>query len=186
MRKLILRMATTLDGVVAPENNEVFDHSDGSVWNDIFALLETVDTVLIGAGMHREYLNHWKAALESPDAPANERKYAAIAARTPHLVLSRTPRKLDWPNATVLVGGVAGIAELKKQAGRDIIMWGGATAGAAALEAGVVDELQLVVHPAIAGPGKKLFGGAAKTRRMRHLDSKTTQAGIVTLRYAFA
>ena len=73
-----------------------------------------------------------------------------MAARTPHFVLSRTLRKVEWPNAKVLTGGVDGIADLKKQAGRDVVLWGGRTAAAAAIEAGVVDEYHFVTHPVIA------------------------------------
>ena len=163
MRKLILRMAITLDGVVAAENDkDVFDYNDEGVWSDIFEMLETVDAILLGAGMHQEYLSHWQAALTSPTASQSERKYATMAARTPHFVLSRTLRTVEWPNATVLTGGVDGIADLKKQAGGDIILWGGPTAAAAAIEAGVVDEYHLVTHPVIAGGGKKLFDTVAR------------------------
>jgi dihydrofolate reductase len=187
MRKLILQMATTLDGVVAPEKGkDVFSFSDDEVWNYTFGMLDTVDAVLLGAGMHQEYLNHWHAALTSSTASQNERKYATMAARTPHFVLSRTLRKVEWPNATVLTGGVDGIAELKKQAGRDIILWGGPTAAAAAIEAGVVDEYHLVTHPVIAGGGKKLFGNVVEMRRVRHQDTKTFPSGIVALKYARA
>ncbi len=187
MRKLILRMAITLDGVVAPEDaNDVFNFNDEAVWTSIFGMLGTVDTMLLGAGMHREYLDHWHRALSSPTASENERRFAGVAARTPHFVLSRTLRKVEWPNATVLGGGVEGIADLKKQAGRDIILWGGPTAAAAAIEAGVVDEYQLVTHPVIAGRGKKLFANVAGMRRVRHQDTDTFPSGIVALKYARA
>lgn len=187
MRKLILHMAITLDGVVAPENGkDVFDFSDEGVWSYTFGMLETADTMLLGAGMHQEYFNHWQAALTSPTASQSEQKYATIAARTPHFVLSRTLRNVEWPNATVLTGGVDGVADLKKQAGRDIIFWGGPTAAAAAIEAGVVDEYQLVTHPVIAGGGKKLFGNIVEMRRLRHQDTKTLASGIVALKYARA
>jgi dihydrofolate reductase len=185
VRKLILRMAITLDGVAAPEQGkDVFDLNDEGVWNYTFGMLETVDTMLLGAGMHQEYLSHWQAALTSPTASQNERRYATLAARTPHFVLSRTLRKVEWPNATVLTGGIDGIADLKKQAGGDIILWGGPTAGAAAIEAGVVDEYHLVTHPVIAGGGKKLFGNVVKMRRVRHQDVKRFPSGIVALKYA--
>jgi dihydrofolate reductase len=186
MRKLILRMATTVDGVVAPENMAAFDFSDEGVWNYTFAQLETVDTMLLGAGMHQEYLSHWQAALTSPTAPLNERKFATLAARTPHFVLSRTLRKVEWPNATVLAGGVDGIADLKKQAGRDIILWGGVTAAAAAIEAGVVDEYCFITNPVIAGRGKKLFTNVVGMRRLRHQETKTFPSGIVAQKYACA
>lgn len=126
MRKLVLSMAISLDGVVAPENGkDVFDVSDEGVWSYTFGMLEAVDTVLLGAGMRQEYLSHWQADLTSPTASQSERRYATMAARTPHFVLSRTLRNVEWPNATVLTGGVDGIADPKKQAGGDIILWGG-------------------------------------------------------------
>jgi dihydrofolate reductase len=187
VRKLILQMAITLDGVVVPEDGkEVFDHNDEGVWSDIFGILDTVDAVLLGAGMHQEYLSHWHGVLTSPTASDSERRYATIAARTPHFVLSRTPRKVEWPNATILSGGVDGIADLKKQAGGDIILWGGPTAAAAAIEAGVVDEYRLVTHPVIAGGGKKLFSNVAQMRRLRHQHTKPFPSGIVSLKYARA
>jgi dihydrofolate reductase len=187
MRKLILQMAITLDGVGAPENGtNVFDHSDEGVWSYTFGMLGEVDTVLLGAGMYQEYLSYWNAALRSPTASQNERTYATLAARTPHFILSRTVRQAEWPNTTVLTAGVDGIADLKKQAGGSIILWGGPTAAAAAIEAGVVDEYHLVTHPVIAGRGKKLFGNVVAMRRVRHQDTKTFPSGIVAHNYARA
>jgi len=185
VRKLILQMAITLDGVVAPEDGkDVFDHGDEGVWADTFRMLETVDTVLLGAGMHQEYLTYWQAVLTNPAAGKSEKRYATMAARTPHFVLSRTPRKVEWPGVTVLSAGVDGIADLKKQTGRDIILWGGPTAAAAAIEAGVVDEYHLVTHPVIAGSGKKLFSTVGDMHRLRHQDTQTFPSGIVILKYA--
>jgi dihydrofolate reductase len=188
MRKLILRMILTIDGAAAGQNGalDMVDFGDESSWSDIFATLETVDAMLIGAGTHREYLGYWQTALTSPTATPNERKFAAIATRTPHFVLSRTPRSLEWPNATVLAGGIEAVAELKRQAGRDIILWGGPTVAGAVIEAGLIDEYHLETHPVIAGRGKKLFANVASVRRLRHLDTKTFASGIVVLKYARA
>ena len=186
MRKLILRMTTSLDGVVAPDAKDIFNFNDDDVWTEHFAAIETVDTMLLGAGMHAEYLSHWHAALSDPKAGASERRYAAIAVKTPHIVLSRTLRTVEWPNVTIMQNGVDGIADLKKQAGRDILLWGGPTAAAAAINAGVVDEYHLVTHPVVAGPGKKLFTNIATPHRLRHHDTKTFPSGIILLKYARA
>jgi dihydrofolate reductase len=86
----------------------------------------------------------------------------------------------------VLEGGVAGIAGLKNQAGRDIMMWGGATVAGAAIEAGVVDEYQLSTHPVIAGRGKKLWTNVSSLRRIRAVDTKVLPSGIVIEKYARA
>lgn len=188
MRKVILRITSTVDGVVAPETEaaKVFDFGDEDVWSDHFRSIEKVDAMLLGAGMHEGYLQHWHDTLGNAKAGAHERRYAEIVARVPHFVLSRTLREVAWPNATVLRGGVAGIAELKQQAGGDILMWGGPTAAAAAIEAGVIDEYQLVTHPVIAGRGKGLFDGVTRTRRLTQKDARTLPSGIVILKYAAA
>lgn len=190
MRKLILRMATTLDGVVAGDNNEMdmFDfHGSEDVWGDLFATLEGVDTMLLGRGMHEGYITHWQAALDSASASENERKYARIAARTRHLILSRTPIEASaWPNAEVLRGGVAEIASVKRERGADLLLYGGPTAAAAAIKAGLVDEYHFAVHPIVAGRGKKLFASVVERQRLRHRDTKTYASGVNLLRYARA
>jgi len=188
MRKLILRMELTLDGVAAGENGPVegVDYGDEGSWSDIFATLETVDAMLIGAGTHREYLGYWHSALTSRTTEPDERKFAEIAARTPHFVVSRSLRTVEWLNATVLAGGVDGIANLKRQQGRDIIMWGGPTVAAAAIEAELVDEYHLVTHPAITGRGKKLFAHVAAAHRVRHLSTTTFPSGVVVVKHGRA
>lgn len=184
MRKLILRMLLTLDGVAASEKGQIdgVDYGDKDAWRDIFATLEDVDAMLIGGTAHREYLDYWKSVLTDTNATPNERRFAEIAARTPHYVLSRTPRTLEWPNATVLPGGVDGIADLKRQDGGDILLWGGPTVAAAAIEADVVDEYHLEIHPAIAGGGKKLFDKVATPHRVRHLRTETFPSGVMVVK----
>jgi dihydrofolate reductase len=188
MRKLILRMELTLDGVAAGANGPIegVDYGDEGSWRDTFATLETVDAMLIGAGTHREYLSYWQSALTSATASHSERRFAEIAARTPHFVLSRTLRAVEWPNASVLAGGVEAIAGLKRQGGRDILMWGGPTVAAAAIEADLVDELHLVTHPVIAGRGKKLFANVAAPHRVRHLSTESFPSGVVLVKHARA
>ncbi len=187
MRKLILRMEITVDGVAAGENNgpiEGVDHGDEGSWKDIFATLQTVDALLIGGGAHREYLDYWKDALMNPATKPNERRFAEIAARTPHFVVSRTLRAVEWPNASVLAGGVEGIAGLKREGGRDILMWGGPTVAAATIEADLVDEYHFVTHPVIAGRGKKLFAKVGATHRVRHMSTETLPSGAVLVKHA--
>lgn len=186
MRRLILRMELTLDGVAAGENGPIegVDYGDEGSWRDIFATLETIDTLLLGAGMHREYLDYWKSALTDPTTKPNERKFAEIAAGMPHVILSRTLKAVERRNATVLAGGVEAIADLKRQSGRDLLLWGGPTAAAAAIEAELVDEYHLVTHPVIAGRGKKLFNDVSGALRLRHLSTETFTSGVVLVKYA--
>ena len=188
MRKLILRMLLTLDEVGAGENGQIenVDYGDEGSWSDIFETLKTVDAMLIGGTAHREYLDYWKSVLTDPKAKPNERKFAELDARTPHYVLSRSLRSVDYPNASVLPGGVDGIPDLKRQKGGDILLWGGPTVAAAAIEAGYVDEYHFDVHPVIAWRGKKLFAKVTGERRLRHLETKVHPSGVLTIKHAKA
>ena len=188
MRKLILRMLLTLDEVAAGENGQIenVNYGDKDSWTDIFKTLETVDAMLIGGKSGEEYLGYWKSVLANPKAEENERKFAGIAARTQHYVVSRTLESIDYPNASILAGGVDGIAELKRQKGGDILMWGGPTVAAAAIEAGQVDEFHFDIHPVIAGRGKKLFANVAGARRVRHLRTEAYASGILSVKYTQA
>jgi dihydrofolate reductase len=188
MRKLILRMLLTLDQVAAGENGQIenVDYGDADVWTDIFDTLKTVDAMLIGGSSYEEYLDYWTSVLSKPDADQNERKFAEIDARTPHYVVSRTVKSVDYPNASVLGRGIDGIAGLKQQKGGDILMWGGPTVAAAAIQAELVDEFHFDIHPVIAGRGKKLFANVNDAQCLRHLSTVTHPSGIVTVKHARA
>lgn len=191
MRKLIFRMELTLDDVAAGRDGPVkgVDHGDEHSWRDIFTTLENVDTMLIGAGMHQEYLGYWQATNANPAAPANERRFAALAAQTPHLVISRTQQDLAglaWGKPAVLAGGIAGIVALKQLGGKDIILWGGPTVAAAAINAGLIDEYHFITHPVIAGGGKRLFAKVTTAGRVRHLSTSAFPSGVVLRKYARA
>lgn len=188
MRKLILRILVTLDGVAAGETGQIdgVDYGDEGSWRDIFATLERVDTLLVGSAGYKEYFEYWKSVLSNPAAKPNERKFAEYDARTPHFVLSRTLKSVEYPNAKVLPGGLDGLNELKRQSGRDILLWGGPTVAGAAIESDLVDELHLETHPVIAGQGKKLFANVPGMHRLRHQNTETYPSGVVILKYARA
>ena len=88
MRKLILRMEISFDGVAAGEKGPIdgVDYSDDDSWRDIFATVQNVDAMLIGAHTAAEYLNYWHTTLTNSAASENEHKFAAIAERTPHYI----------------------------------------------------------------------------------------------------
>ena len=68
-------------------------------------------------------------------------------------------------------------------AGKDIYLIGGARTTASFIDAGLVDELRLIVYPLIAGEGKALF---ATTERRRGLELRKVQQlpdGRVSLIY---
>jgi dihydrofolate reductase len=47
----------------------------------------------------------------------------------------------------------------------------------------LIDQLTLMIHPVVAGTGKRLFGDADTLKRMKLVDSKTTKSGVAVLTY---
>ena len=100
----------------------------------------------------------------------------------PKYVASRTLRgDLDW-NARVIEGdAVTGLRRLKEDLDGDLFMSGCGELACDLLQGGVLDEVNLWVHPAIGGPGTRPFEGA--TPRLELLDVTAYTSGVVRQRY---
>jgi dihydrofolate reductase len=51
------------------------------------------------------------------------------------------------------------------------------------LQDDLLDELKLMVHPVVAGSGKRLFKDGRALKRMELVGSKTTSTGVSILTY---
>ncbi len=80
----------------------------------------------------------------------------------------------------------ADVAALKRETGKDIYCVGGGRTTASLIEAGLVDELRLLIYPAIAGDGRSLFAGAGVPRAVALRDVRQLADGRVALTCAFA
>jgi dihydrofolate reductase len=188
MRNLIAAMKVSVDAKTeGPEG-----YADWvEAWSDDYGLTSQVDACVLGGNMYPGYEQYWTTIQNEPDkvhplsgkVPTTaEIEWARLAAQTPHYVLSSTLTSARWPN-TSFIRGVDEIAGLKQQPGKDIYLMGGARIVASLIDAGLVDELRLIVYPLIAGQGKALF---AATERRRGLELRKVQqlsAGLVSLVY---
>lgn len=188
MRKLIAAFKTSLDGQVeGPEG-----YADWvPAWSEDYGLTPQVDAVVIGAGMYPGYEQYWTALKDKPEGPhpltghtptPGEIEWSRFAERTPHYVLSSTVTSAAWPQ-TRFLRKVEEIAELKQQPGKDIYLMGGARITASLIDAGLVDELRLIVYPLIAGEAKPLFGTTERRHTLQLRDVQPLPDGLVSLTY---
>ena len=84
-----------------------------------------------------------------------------VRVEDPHYVVSSTLKSVTWPNTRILAD-LDAVAAMKREQGKDIYLMGGAAIVGAALDAGLVDELRLIVYPLIVGEGKALFSSSAR------------------------
>lgn len=191
MRQIIAALQISLDGYIEGPQGEL-DWVDS--WEDRFGLVDRVDTFLLGAGMYPGYEAYWSAIQADPTAvlpfagrPAlpYEIEYAQVAARTPHVVLSRTLSTVAWPQ-TRIVRELDELRRLKALPGRDMHAVGGAAFVTSLLNAGLIDELCLVVQPVLLGAGKPLFAGLSARQRLRLREAVALEDGLARLTYALS
>ena len=182
MRKIINSTYISLDGVVEnPHLWPALPETRGDTGNQIqLDLRQSCDAVLMGRRTYDVFAPVWQSRSGDPysDRINSMRKY----------VVSSSLTDPDWANTTVIGGDVAGqIRRLKEQPGRDIVQYGIGDVTFAMLEAGLLDELRLWVHPQIVGSGgiaDLMFRETTPTVG-RLLGATTLDNGIVILSYAF-
>jgi len=188
MRKLIAGMKLSLDGM-AYGAEDMADWVDA--WSEDYGLTPEIDACLLGAGMYPGYEHYWTAIRADPATPqwiretpptAAEVAWAELVPHMPHYVLSHGLNDTGWSNVTFL-RSLADVAALKQQAGKGIYLVGGPRLTAELIEAGLVDEIRLILYPLIAGAGRPLFAESSR-RALRLLDSKALGDGRVMLTYA--
>jgi dihydrofolate reductase len=189
MRKLITGMKLSIDGKMeGPEGMADWVHA----WSDDYGLTSQIDACVLGSAMYGGYERYWTGIQNEPDKPAwitgtpptpAEVEWARFAARTPHYVLSNTVSTAAWPNTRFLTK-LDDIAALKRESGKDIYLMGGAKITASLIDAGLVDEIRLIVYPLIAGPGKALFAATERRHKLELTKMQQLAGGKLGLTYA--
>ena len=193
MRKIIAALQTSVDGFMEGPNGELdwAMAEDEETWKDVFAMLKSVDTCILGRVMYPLYEQYWMAVLADPNGPLplsgqpatkNEIKYARWADKTPHIVISETLDKVMWKTSHI-VRDIEEIGKLKQQPGKDMHVVGGATLVSSLMNAGLIDEVQLMVNPLVLGGGKALFKDVKERKSLKLLRSKPLKSGKISLTY---
>ena len=100
------------------------------------------------------------------------------------VVFSRTLDRVEWNNSTLLREVTPeAIEQLKREPGRDMLIYGSASLVRALTDLGLIDEYQVLVHPVILGGGKPLFGGLKDRAKLQLVNTKTHPSGVVVLTY---
>jgi dihydrofolate reductase len=189
-RKMIAALQVSLDGFTQGSDRGGEEWVES--WADALGLVPDVDAFVQGAGMYPGYGEYWASIEADPRRipPFQTRlpferevAYAGFAARTPHFVVSRTLDRVSWPSTAQIVRDLAELRALKDRPGKNIYVVGGPTVVTGLLNADLLDELRLIVHPLLLAGGKALFEGVAKRRSLEFIRAEPIKSGRIVLSY---
>ena len=180
MRRLLLTENITADGRIEMLD-EWFDPSpDGGIQDWLHAterLGAFTDAVLVGRQTFEDFRGYWP---QHTDEPAG-----AYLDQVQKYIVSSSMTDPQWRNSTVLSGDpVDEVRRLKGSDGGDVTLSGSITLAHAVLAAGLVDEIRLLVFPAVQGRGQGLVAEGTSIPRLQLLESQAFRSGVALLRYA--
>jgi dihydrofolate reductase len=175
MRKLKLQVQMTIDGFVAGPDGQLDwmwlpGERDEAGFRKVIELADSCDTILMGRKMTREFIDHWENVVDNqPDNP--ELGLAQLMVNMRKIAFSRTQTAIKGRNLEVENGDLAAAVQaLKKEPGKDIMVYGGASFVSSLISQNLIDEYFIFSNPVAIGNGLSIF----KERKLLKLDSSTT------------
>lgn len=197
MRKLIVCNAISLDGYYEGPGKDVmalFDYrreaypTDESFDAYNAERLRAADTLLLGRVSYDGFKGFWPPVADDPDATPFQRETSRLDNAIDKVVISDSltaEETAPWHNTRIISRADAReqIAELKRQAGRDILVFGSHTLWNALLAHGLVDELHFMIGPVVLGAGTPVFADKPPVS-LRLIDTRTwDDSGNVLVQY---
>jgi dihydrofolate reductase len=174
MRKLVLSMGVSLDGLVARPGRLGaggwgLPPEDPALKQRKLDWFGNVDLHLMGRATYEEMAEFW---------PVSDDPYAAPMNNIPKVVFSKTLKRADWADTRIAPGDLATeISDLKREAGNDMLAWGGAAFAQSLSRLGLVDEYRLILQPVALGEGLPLFKDLSEPLQLELVDAQTYESG---------
>ena len=181
MRKIVVSEGVTVDGIFDAETMGQWAAPYYSDERDEFVrkIVLASDALLLGRTTYDLQAYWWPSQKDDKYGIANWKNNSM----TKYVVTSK-PLQAQWNNSTIIEKNVVEeVAKLKQQPGKDILIEGSAMLVQSLMQAELIDEYKFLVHPAIAGNGKRFFNDGMPMTRLKLVESKPISLGVVCLSY---
>jgi dihydrofolate reductase len=160
-RKLVVQQWVTVDNIAAEEDGglsfvsgEPFSENTPEAFkSSVMGFIDSVDTMILGANTYAMSKDYWPNAEEQGEYGRKLNNLTKFVASSK---LDDAPWG-DFPAATVTRDPAATIRRLKQQAGKDLWLWGSLNLMHSLLDAGLVDEVRMLLCPTTRGKGTRVF-----------------------------
>ena len=177
MRKIKSNFFISLDGVVESPDKWHFPYFDEEMGTAVGAGFATADALLMGRVLYDEWAAYWPEHADEPfgDVMNSIKKY----------VVSNSLQTAEWQNTEIVGGDVAKkLSDIKSMDGGDIAMSGSSTTVRWLLREGLLDELNLLVHPIVVGDGlARLFPPDEPRIPLALQSAQTFKTGVLNVSY---
>jgi dihydrofolate reductase len=182
-RKVVAAINMTLDGFC---DHTVID-PDEEIHQHYADLIDNGGVILYGRITY-QLMQFWQTLIKNPSGEKSMDDFAVAIDRIPKIVFSHTIKNTDpiaigWDSAELSTQSLKEeVSELKQQAGKDILV-GSRSLIMQLIKLNLIDELQLCVHPVVAGSGLPLFENINDRTVLKLIKTKTFTGGAVMLYY---
>lgn len=175
----------TIDGFVAGPNGEldwmwISGERDEVVFQKVIELADSCDTILLGSKMTPGFVEYWENVVDNqPNSPEQPLAQRMVGMRK--IAFSRTQTDITGRNLEVENGDlIATVQALKKQPGKDMMVYGGAGFVSSLISLNLIDEYYIFRNPVAIGNGLTIF----KEQKQLKLESSVAyESGKVVEKY---
>ncbi len=180
MRKLVFAINVSLDGFA---DHTIADFVDDELLDFFSRLLDETDIELFGRVTYQLMESYWLNIHQDPNATRGELEFADRFNSISKIVFSKSLQKAEWNNTKLVKSDVIEeVKKLKQQHGKNISV-GGIHLASTLMNAGLIDEYWILVHPVVVGSGRRLFEGIKEKIKLKLTNTQKFKSGVLALHY---
>jgi len=180
MRNVVYVMNISIDGNC--------DHTNFTPQEEIYEyftnLFQDVDLIVDGRKSYQLMFPYWSDVAKNQSGTKGANEFAEAITRIDKIVISNTLHSVQGNARIVRESPGDVIRKLKQQPGKKISV-GGVSLRSQLMELGLIDEFHFIIHPVIAGEGKRMLEGINLPGKLNLtlVDAKAFKSGCVALHY---
>jgi dihydrofolate reductase len=187
MRKVIVLEHLSLDGVIQAPGGPEEDTSGGFIHG---GWISSYSDAVLGTALRKQMNSPFDLLVGrktfeiwEPYWPQHADVWLGVNTATKYIA-SNTRTSSQWQPAVFLNGDVAEkVAEIKRQQGPDLHVWGSGNLLQTLIKHDLVDVFWLMMYPLTLGGGKRLFADGTIPAAFKVTESTVTSMGVIVVNY---